>query len=471
MENMKIETKNSGRVKLLRNIVRFATKNSPQELGLVHFAKQFVKVQKLLIKPTKTGKATGDLYEELCSRLKFLEIPREQYMGAIDLLANGETAVPLKKVLIDGEAATDTCKKIGLRGANSRAVHDEGINPSIAHLVVDASLGRNSVPYAYQSVTVKGVERLLEPAKANETIAHIPAPVIATMGRCECCVAGTYRHLLDALIKASDLPVGSISKLVKKVPNAGVGEMKAQELLDEMSGDATLTPAAVMAYMMNFDGSAFSDSLIIPVLTFKTFRQVHGKRKNKSTIKTNWTISWHCVECLRDYYFPRTDGDVRARVHTHYRLTDVRNLITKDITKSINTVWKEKYLAERDAKAKGVIDKQSENISEGRTRSGGTQHDPAVVADVLDRFVSCYGDKSKEVKDHLFYNKRKGKSFSTKWGIKRDSSFHQVYKILQKGEKEMKNSQDEQLAIMDLVQGLTAGLPENLEKLISEGEE
>ena len=161
----------------------------------------------------------------------------------------------------------------------------------------------------------------------------------------------------------------------------------------------------------------------------------------------------------------------RSRVHTHYRLTDVRNLITKDITKSINTVWKEKYLAERDAKAKGVIDKQSENISEGRTRSGGTQHDPAVVADVLDRFVSCYGDKSKEVKDHLFYNKRKGKSFSTKWGIKRDSSFHQVYKILQKGEKEMKNSQDEQLAIMDLVQGLTAGLPENLEKLISEGEE
>lgn len=456
MEKIKINTQNSGRVKLLRYVVRFATKESPQEKGLLHFADQMQKVNDVLLKPNKTGLPTADIFEELHSRLKFLGLPKEQLIGAISMLANSAAdTVPFEKVMIDGEGANVTAKKAQLRGANSLAADKKGINPVIAQMVADASLGKNSIPFVYSNVTVKGVEALLTVPKANEKVSHIPAPVVATMGRCECCVAGNYRHLLDSLIKTADLEPGSISKICKKVPSAGISDLQAREILDDISGEGTLTPSAIMAYMMKFDSSSYQDSLIIPVLTFKATRTLKGRGKDKVVMQSGWTISWHCVECLRDYFFPRTDGDVRARIHAHNRMVDVRNLLTKDISSGISKMWSEKYKAARDAKTKAVINLQAENISKGKTRSGGAMNDPATVAEVLDRFVSLFGDKSPEVRKHLFYDKSRTKSSLTKWGVKRDSSFGQVHKILIKAERDVKANQDELVAVMDVIADLT----------------
>jgi len=458
MVTTKIDTQNSGRMKLLRHSVRFATKNSPQEQTMKAFADLFVKSAAQLGTPAGGSAPVGDLYEELHKRLSFLGVPKEELIGTLVSMANDDDALYAENLLIDGQSAGVLLKKNDIRGANSRNVLKEGFSRSGVHLVSRASLGMNMIPYAFQRTTGRNLQKLLEPSAKGERNIHLPAPVVATMGQCECCVAGHFRQMIDALVKLTDLPLGSVEKLVKKAPSAGISEFSARELLEEIQTGDTLTQQMIMSYMMNFDSSHLSDSLLIPVVSLRLSQSVTGKKKKKVELRKDWTISWQCTECLRDFFMPQSEGDVRARMNTNTRLADLRNMISKDHVKKINQMWSEQHKAARQKAVNDVLDQQNDNLSKGRTRGGASHADPHVVADVLERFVEAFGDKSDEVKEHLFYAKNRGKSFPTRWGIKKSTTFAKVRKKLLDREKEMEKIADEESAVLDVVDELLAGL-------------
>lgn len=464
-KNYELITMNSGERSLLRHAIPAAANTDRLQTFMANASEVA-----LVFANQGNESPLPNMAEAFVNKTPFLNLSVPEVIEKLTVLASKtspDNFIAVENVKVDG-------KKLVLneRSRAAKIAVENGLSIPILEMVTNAWMGKTCVPVPFTYSSPSHVKSLMEIGPHVERQINIPLPIAMTVGTCAGCSSQDFTRVLDNHLTIGDLGAGSLEKLLKQTVAINNNGVDYAELVAEFSSKIKddNPPSAALLYLFSTDRRLNNTSLFIPVMKL-TIQKKTG-RKPKSA---NWSIGWHCLDCVRTVFDDAEKNILMARLHAIARFEEVTSMMTAvNYQVKLSELWSQGSVSRRKQNVSDFVKEIDTHKSLGRTPGGATILKKQDVLAMCDEFATSFGPKSPEVKKNLFFHKP-----SKTWRVNSKSSVKQIQQLMNKEITYQQNKKSKTDALFDLaMSGMAASTKMEVtpvrpsdDELISRGEE
>jgi hypothetical protein len=435
-KNYELITMNSGERSLLRHAIPAAANTDRLQTFMANAS------EVALVFATQGSESPlPNMAEAFVNKTPFLGMSVTEVIEKLTILSaktSPDNFIGVEDVKVDG-------KKLVLneRSRSAKIAVENGLSIPILDMVTDAWMGKTCVPVPFTYSSPSHVKSLMVTGPHVERQVNIPLPIAMTVGTCAGCSSQDFTRVLDNHLTIGDIGASGLEKLLKQTVAINNNGVDYAELVAEFSskiGDDEPVSAALLS-LFSTDRRLNNTSLFILVMKLT----IH-KKKGRVPKTANWSIGWHCLDCVRTVFDDAEKNILMARLHAIARFEEVTSMMTSvNYQVKLSELWSQNSVSRRKKDVSDFVKVIDTNKSIGRSPGGATIHKKQDVLAMCDEFAKSFGPKSSEVKQNLFFHKP-----SKTWRVNSKSSVKKIQQLMNKEITHQKDKVSKTNALFEL---------------------